>query len=166
MNCINKAISKYKIIICSLTYTMESINNYTCSGNGETFQGKPWISLNIKRWDDLDGPVTFSSYLEYKGNLDKLPRRHFNLVLNKEDFNEPRPIIHKPKQETFNFLTETEIKDMTNDEYNNYKQELSDFSMMNPIRSEIYFEQMANDNYTREIEEDYPSEDEFTEDDY
>ena len=37
--------------------------SYICSGNGETYEGEPWMTLNYERWDNIRGPVTFSSYL-------------------------------------------------------------------------------------------------------
>ena len=145
---------------------MEEKNKYTCSGSGAICEGKPWISIKSNRWDELDGPVTFSSYLEYKNNLDKIPRKHFDLIINKEDFNEPRPIIHRPQVETFNFLTETEMDALTNEEYRQYTQDLSDYFMMNPIRSEIYLEQINNDSYARNLEEHYSTDEDVELDDY
>lgn len=145
---------------------MEESNKYTCSGSGALCEGKPWISLNLNRWDDVKGPVTFSSYLEYRGNLNKLPKQHFDLIINKEDFNEPRPVIHRPQVETFNFLTETEMDALTNEEYRQYTQDLNDYFIMNPIRSEIYLEQMSNDSYARNLEESYSTDEDVDFDDY
>ena len=97
------------------SYT-EQLNHssYICCGSGEPCQGKPWITLHCDRWDDVTGPVTFSSYLHYRNNLDKIPQDHFHLIQNKEDFNEIRPVIHQPVSNEFIFLTETEINDLTN----------------------------------------------------
>lgn len=139
---------------------------YTCLGTNKEYMGKPWISLNLKRWDGLSGPVTFSSYLEYKRSLNQLPKKHYDLILNKEDFNEPRPVVYKPPEIEFNFLTETELDSLTYEQYRQYQHELSDHFMMNPLRSEIYLEQMENDRYTQSLEHEYSSEDDIVTDDY
>lgn len=138
---------------------MEETNKYICSGNGKPYEGKPWITIKCDRWDEINGPVKFSSYLEYKYNLDKLPKTHFHLIHNIEDFSEPRPVLHQPYQELFQFLTETEINSLTDEEYCNYKDNLEYYFMMNPIRSQIYEESMNNDNYSRSIEDSYSSDD-------
>ena len=145
---------------------MEESNKYYCSGNGKSYEGKPWIKINYQRWDGYNGPVCFSSYLEYKYNLDKIPKQHFHLIMNKEDFNQPYPVINKPRQESFRFLTETELDSLTYEQYRQYQHELSDHFMMNPLRSEIYLEQMENDRYTQSLEYEYSSEDDIITDDY
>ena len=144
----------------------EHSNKYCCSGCSQYFEGKPWISISMKRWDECSGPVTFSSYLEYKKHLNKLPKKHFDLIINKEDFNEPRPVIEEKKEADFPFLTETEINDLSYDQYRQYKIDLHDYFLMNPIKLQIYDELINNDAYTRSIEEEYTSEEDDIMDDY
>ena len=142
--------------------------SYICSGNGKEYTGKPWMTLTMDRWDDLNGPVTFSSYLEYRYNLNKLPKQHFDLIENKEDFNHIRPIVVQPQVEPrFEFLTETEINLMTNEQYEQYKLDYEEECLLNQIRSDIHQEGIDNDAYTQFIEEDYHSEEDSTSvDDY
>mgnify|MGYP001170946103 CR=1 FL=1 len=146
---------------------MDDTTKYICSGTQKEFMGKPWISIQSNRWDDVNGPVTFSSYLEYKANLDKLPVKHYDLIINKEDFNEPRPVIvtHK-KPSTFNFLTETEINELTHEQFLKYRDELGEQFLLNPVRSSIYEESMLNDAYTQSIEDEYDSYESSEMDDY
>ena len=136
------------------SYT-EQLNHssYICCGSGEPCQGKPWITLRCDRWDDVTGPVTFSSYLHYRNNLDKIPRDHFHLIQNKEDFNEIRPVIHQPVSNEFIFLTETEINDLTNEQYSQYKLDYEEACFLNETKSRVYEEGLHNDEYTRSIEE-------------
>ena len=94
---------------------------YICSGNGKTYEGKPWMTLNMNRWDNIPGPVKLSSYLTYKQSLDKIPKKHFNLIENKEDFNHITPHSKLPIQDDFIVLTETEINQLTNEQYAQYK---------------------------------------------
>lgn len=141
--------------------------SYVCSGNGETYEGKPWMTLNYERWDNIRGPVTFSSYLEYKNSLDKIPKRHFELIVNKEDFNHIRPVIKQPQVEKFIFLTETEMNLLTNEQYKQYIQDYEEESMFNQTRTDIYQEGLLNDEYVKHIEENCNSdEDSSSIDDY
>lgn len=141
--------------------------SYICSGNGESYEGKPWMTLNIDRWDNLKGPVTFSSYLEYKRNLDKIPKKHMNLVENKEDFNYIAPIVNQTKEDSFVFLTETEINELSNEEYNNYKINYEENCMLNNTKHLIHEENIRNDNYIRMIEETIDTDEESLDvDDY
>ena len=141
--------------------------SYICSGNGETYEGKPWMTLNMNRWDDLKGNVTFSSYLEYRRNLDKIPKRHMDIVVNKEDFNYIAPVVIQPKEDTFTFLTETELNELSNEQYKNYKIEYEENSMLNNTKHLIHEENIQNDNYTRMLEETVDTEEEsLTGDDY
>ena len=135
--------------------------SYTCSGNGKQYEGKPWMSLTMDRWDGISGKVTFSSYLEYKKCLDKIPESHFQLVENKEDFNYLLPRVKvKPANETFNFLTETEINRLTDEEYKQYKLNMGDHYLLNPARVEIEETNLEDDAYERELEADISSTDE------
>lgn len=145
---------------------MEESNKYYCSGNGKPYEGKPWIKINYQRWDGYNGPVCFSSYLEYKYNLDKIPKQHFHLIMNKEDFNQPYPVINKPSQESFRFLTETELDELSNEEYQQYQLDLGDHFLINPLQSEIYHEGIRNDAHVRNLEEEFTSDDDSLLDDY
>ena len=74
----------------------------------------------------------------------------------------------KPKYEPFNFLTETEINGLNNDEYTKYTDNLNEELLLNPLRSKVYYEQLENDAYERVVEEadEEGSSDDMCVDDY
>ena len=139
--------------------------SYTCSGNGKQYEGKPWMTLSMDRWDGIPGEVTFSSYLEYRKCKDKIPESHFHLVENKEDFNYLIPKVKvKPANETFNFLTETEINRLTDEEYRQYKLQMQEHYLLNPSRVGIEETNLKDDEYIKELEADISSTDEECDD--
>ncbi len=139
--------------------------SYTCSGNGKQYEGKPWMTLTMDRWDGIPGKVTFSSYLEYRKSKDKIPERHFQLVENKEDFNYLLPRVRvKQDNKTFQFLTETEINRLTNEEYRQYKLNMDDYYLLNPARAEIEESNLRDDEYVRELETTMSTTDEESDD--
>jgi len=139
--------------------------SYTCSGNGKQYEGKPWMTLTMDRWDGIPGKVTFSSYLEYRKCKDKIPERHFQLVENKEDFNYLFPRVKvKQDNKTFQFLTETEINRLTNEEYRQYKLNMDDYYLLNPARAEIEESNLRDDEYVRELETTMSTTDEESDD--
>ena len=114
------------------------MSHYICCGTNTQWEGKPWITIDMKRWDGIPGPIVFSSYLEYKLNLMKLPKQHFDLVLNKEDFQHIRPILHTRNEDDFPYLTETEINRLSDEQYRQYKEDLSETYLLNPERASVY----------------------------
>ena len=139
--------------------------SYICSGNGKQYEGKPWMTLTMDRWDGIPGKVTFSSYLEYRKSKDKIPERHFQLVENKEDFNYLLPRVRvKQDNKTFQFLTETEINRLTNEEYRQYKLNMDDYYLLNPARAEIEESNLRDDEYVRELETTMSTTDEESDD--
>jgi len=137
--------------------------SYTCNGCCKSYEGKAWISIQAP------AEIIYAcSYLCYKGYLDHIPKRHFHLILNPEDFNEPRPVFLKPKKKTFNFLTETEINELTNEEYHTYKDDLDEQFIFNPVRSEVYHKGLEDDKHAKELEDEFNTDlsDEEVNDDY
>jgi len=126
--------------------------NYTCNRCHDTKEGKAWISIQ-----DKESVIYCCSYLCYKGHLEHIPRKHLHLILNPEDFNEPRPTFTQPTKETFNFLTETEINELSNEQYHDYKDDLDEQFLLNPIQSEVYHTGLIDDKHVRELEEEYES---------
>ena len=126
--------------------------NYICNECLETKEGKAWISIQ-----DKDQIIRNCSYLCYKRHLDHIPKKHLHLILNIEDFSEPRPVFIKPTKQQFQFLTETEINELSNEQYHNYKDDLDEQFLLNPIQSEVYHTGLLNDKHVRELEEEYES---------
>ena len=123
--------------------------NYICNECLETKEGKAWISIQ-----DKDKIIRNCSYLCYKRHLDHIPKKHLHLILNIEDFSEPRPVFIKPTKQQFQFLTETEINELTNEQYHDYKDDLDEQFLLNPIQSEVYHTGLINDKHVRELEEE------------
>ena len=123
--------------------------NYTCNECLKTKEGKAWISIQ-----DKENVIRNCSYLCYKRHLVHIPKKHFHLILNLEDFNEPRPVFIKPTKQEFQFLTETEINELSNEQYHNYKDDLDEQFLLNPIQSEVYHTGLLNDKHVRELEEE------------
>ena len=124
--------------------------NYKCDTCLKGFEGKAWISIQTP-----EKIVYGCSYLCYKRNLDHIPKKHFHLILNPEDFNEPRPVFIKPTKKTFNFLTETEINELSNEQYRTYKDELEEQFLLNPVKSEVYHKGLQDDKHAKKLEDAY-----------
>jgi hypothetical protein len=141
---------------------------YICLGSGEEHEGKPWITLTMDRWDDIKGPATFSSYLEYRKCIDRIPRSHFHLIQNKEDFDYIAPCVNTtPPKQDFVFLTETEINQLSQEEYRNYKLNYEENCFLNETKAKIHEESLLEDARSRYLEEYENSENEsLEEDDY
>ena len=124
--------------------------SYTCSACKEPKEGKAWISIQ-----NSPNIIYACSYLCYKRHLDHIPKKHFHLILNLEDFNEPRPVFLKPKKKTFSFLTETEINELTNEGYREYKDDLDEQFLMDPIKSEVYHKGLEDDKHVKQLEDEF-----------
>ena len=78
------------------------------------------------------------------------------------------PVIRtKPKYEPFNFLTDTEVNNMSSGEYAKYEENVDEQFLLNPTRSKVYYEQLENEEHERMIEnESSDSSEEVRYDDY
>jgi len=138
--------------------------NYTCNECNKTNDDKAWISIQVK-----DKIIRTCSYLCYKKHLDHIPRKHLHLILNPEDFNEPRPVFIHSTEPVFQFLTDTEINELSNEQYHNYKDDLDEQFLLRPIQSEVYHSDLLNDKHVSELEDEADNEllsDEELGDDY
>ena len=137
-------------------------STYSCNSCNSIKYGKPWLSVNFPR-----KTYHTCSYLCNINMRDVLPVGYYDLIINKEDFNEPRPINNNPTYEPFVFLTATEIAGLNSAEYTNYTNNLNEELLLNPLRSTIYYEQLENDEYEKAIElDDGSSSEEDQADDY
>ena len=91
---------------------------------------KPWITIQFP-----ENTFKACSYLCYNHcRKFVLPKDHFDLIVNKEDFNHPRPITHKPDNSyEFKFLTETEINQLSMKNIVNIKKTFKNVIYYNPI---------------------------------
>ena len=141
----------------------ETTATYTCGSCQCVKEGKPWITINFP------GNLYHACSYSCNRKMDNvLPKGYYDLIVNKEDFNEPMPVIRtKPKYEPFNFLTDTEINNMSSEEYSKYKENIDEQFLLNPIRSKVYYEQLENEEHERIIEnESSDSSEEVGYDDY
>ena len=141
----------------------ETTATYTCGSCQCVKEGKPWITIDFP-----SGLYHSCSYSCNRKMDDVLPKGYYDLIVNKEDFNEPMPVIRtKPKYEPFNFLTDTEINNMSSEEYSKYTENIDEQFLLNPIRSKVYYEQLENQEHERMIEnESSDSSEEAVYDDY
>ena len=143
---------------------MEETTTYTCNSCNCIKEGKPWISVKFP-----NRTYHSCSYLCNRKMEGVIPKGYYPLIINKEDFSEPMPVMEtKPKYEPFNFLTETEINGLNKDEYTKYTDNLNEELLLNPLRSKIYYEQLENEAYERVVEEacEEESSDDMHVDDY
>ena len=142
---------------------MSGSSTYICNKCNSKYEGKPWITIQFP-----ENTFKACSYLCYNHcRKFVLPKDHFDLIVNKEDFNHPRPITHKPDNSyDFKFLTETEINQLSNDDYRRYKEEFQDHHLLQPNQWEIYNDNLTDQARLRDLELDEYSDDEIFNDDY
>ena len=92
-------------------------------------RGKPWITYK--------DTITKSDYCSYKCGKERPIYYNWDNVVNKEDFNyDLVPIIkrNKPYINNFSLLTDIEISELSEEEYNEYMDQLDEFKFNNPER--------------------------------
>ena len=119
----------------------ECNNNMICLSCNKTIEEKPWISVNCH--DDV---VHGCSYLCTKNFRELIGLSYWKNVVNKEDFNEPRPV--------YGYTNKIKNTDIT-----------TGFGM-DEIREEVKRENERIEMIELEFEEDYDSNDSFDEDNY
>ena len=56
---------------------------------------------------------------------------------------------------SFEFLTETEINQLTNDEYKSYKEQIDNQFLLNPVDKDVHYSTLENDRYEKEMEDEF-----------
>lgn len=128
---------------------------YVCNKCSSQCDGKPWITISLSE-------QTFKacSYLCYNYcRKNTLPRNHYDLIVNKEDFTLPRPYSYKnDKIQEFTILTETEINQLSDEQYSQYKEDMSNYYMFSP--PDINMTQtLTKDEYNELDDTDYSDKD-------
>ena len=59
------------------------------------------------------------------------------------------------KNNSFEFLTETEINQLTNDEYKSYKEEIDNQFLLNPTGKDVHYSTLENDRREKEMEDEF-----------
>lgn len=142
---------------------MSETSSYICNKCNSKCEGKPWITIQFS-----ENTFKACSYLCYNHcRKYVLPKDHFDLIVNKEDFNHPRPITHKPDNSyEFKILTETEINQLSNEEYRRYKEDFQEYYLLKPNQWEIYNDNLTDEARINYLESEEYSDGEIINDDY
>ena len=57
--------------------------------------------------------------------------------------------------DSFEFLSETEINQLTNDEYKSYKEDIDNQFLLNPTGKDVHYSTLENDRHEKELEDDF-----------
>ena len=57
--------------------------------------------------------------------------------------------------DSFEFLTETEINQLTNDEYKSYKEQIDNQFLLNPTGKDVHYSTLENDRHEKEMEDEF-----------
>ena len=121
---------------------------------------KSWIIINndgiLKDTETTKYPSEFhycSTNCYCKDKETFLPNNAWNHLKNKQDFNEPCPVLPKKKKE-FVYLSFMEIRNLSDDEREKYYEQLEDYMTYN-LKSTVYLDQYYEDQRTFEIENDF-----------
>ena len=107
---------------------------------------------------------TFCCYSCYQANPLILPTT--SVFKATEDEHVIVPVLDY--QDTFKFLSEEELKDLTNEQYQEYELNVDEQFLLNPIRSQVHYDSISNDKRVAEIEAEFydSSSDSGSHDDY
>ena len=138
-------------------------NTYICSDCSDSFN-KGWVT--IKKDDETH---TFCCFDSYQSNPILVPTKSV-FTATDEPTDEPPliPMKQCKQEETFKFLTDTEIKELTDEEYNEYTLGVDEQFILNPIQSEVYHVGVQNDRHAQLLEDEFNdgSSEEESHDDY
>lgn len=121
---------------------------------------KSWIIINndgiLKNTDTVKYPnelhyCSTNCYLGHKENI--LPYNSWDYLKNKEDFNDPVPVLPKKKKE-FIYLSFVEIRNLSDKERQEYYEQMEEY-MSYSLESCIYMEEYEEDKRTYEIENNF-----------
>jgi len=57
--------------------------------------------------------------------------------------------------DSFEFLSETEINQLTNDEYKSYKEQVDNQFLLNPTGKDVHYSILEDDRHEKELEDDF-----------
>jgi len=133
-------------------------NTYICLDCNHTFN-KGWVTISH------EGELhTFCCYPCYQNNPILVPTKAKFKSTGKEKVIQPFP--NKIEVSPFIFLTDTEISDLSPTEYIKYNEGLDEQFLLNPIKSEVHYTNIANDKHVKNIEEQFTSSSDDEKDDY
>jgi len=99
----------------------QSIKCIICNDTCDKYDGKVWITLkNDNYFENHPKIIHYCSYLCHHRNKHNLPKDYWKNVLNKEDFDDLRPITSNSKEKSFEYLTYNEYIQLTDKEKEKY----------------------------------------------
>mgnify|MGYP006176490241 CR=1 FL=1 len=97
------------------------MNCIICNDICDKYDGKVWITLkNDKYFETYSQVIHYCSYLCHQRNKHHLPMDHWKNVLNKEDFDDHRPISNSSTDQSFEYITYDEYIQLTDKEQEEY----------------------------------------------
>lgn len=102
-------------------------------------------------------PTHLCRYLCYRDYETKLPSGWWSSLINREDFNQIRPIPHVPAKQTFRLLSHDELLQLSETEQDMYYESLHSSIDLNPMLTEVYEQQESEDRRTQMLEDDWES---------
>tara|TARA_B110001469_G_C9293428_1_gene160605 strand:- start:33 stop:425 length:393 start_codon:yes stop_codon:yes gene_type:complete len=107
---------------------------------------------------------TFCCYPSYQNNPVLVPTKATFKSTGKEKV--VLPTCKKIEVSSFIFLSDTEITDLSPTDYIKYNEGLDEQFLLNPIKSEVHYMNIANDKHVKDIEDQFGSSSESEKDDY
>lgn len=124
-----------------------------CVCCNQSITGKPWMSVDLNPTQ----PTHLCRYLCYRDYQTQLPSGWWSSLINREDFNQIRPIPHIATKQTFRLLSHDELLQLSETEQDAYYESLQSTIDLNPMLTEVYEQQESEDRRTQMLEEDWES---------
>jgi len=120
---------------------------YICPDCSDTFN-KGWAT--IKKNDES---YTLCCYDCYKSNPIIVPTK--SVFRAAEDEHVILPMSYQDSNESFQFLSPTEVSDLTSEEYQEYQFGVDEQFLLNPIKSQVHYESITYDKKVSEMEDEF-----------
>ena len=121
-------------------------NIYICADCSDSFS-KGWAT--IKHNEETH---TFCCYGCYQSNPILVPTKP---VFTPTDEPVLIPMKQVKQEESFQFLTDTEIKELTDEEYNEYTIGVDEQFLLSSVQSEVYHTGVQNDRHVKDLEDEF-----------
>jgi len=121
-------------------------NTYICADCSDSFS-KGWATIK-----DNEETHTFCCYGCYQSNPILVPTKS---AFTSTDEPVLIPMKQVKQEESFQFLTDTEIKELTDEEYNEYTVGVDEQFLLSSVQSEVYHTGVQNDRHVKELEDEF-----------
>ena len=131
------------------------MNCVICNDTCDKYDGKEWITLkNDNYFGRYQPTIHYCSYLCYQRTKHHLPQNHWKNVLNKEDFDDLRPILNSNQEKSFEYITYSEYIRMTDTEKEEYDSQKEINQSMDREKCMFYNEIYEEDKRTSLLEDE------------